>query len=69
MRLLVVFALFVAVGEVIAVSMGLLLDDIAPSVSLPIALALIFAVLYLSFPAAVIATRRSAAHEEKTTTV
>ncbi|MBN9051444.1 MAG: hypothetical protein J0H78_18460 [Rhizobiales bacterium] len=58
MRLMVVYALLVIVGEIAAVELGLYLDAVVPSFSLPIALALFFSVLVVMWPAAVFITER-----------
>jgi hypothetical protein len=65
MQLLLVYAGFVVVGEVMAAGLGLYLDHVAPTLALPIALSLIFCVLYLAFPVAVIATRSRARRAEQ----
>jgi hypothetical protein len=58
MRLMLVYIVFVIVGEAIAVNLGLYLDGVVPAMSLPIALALFFSVLVLAWPVAVSVTER-----------
>ncbi len=58
MRLMVVYALLVILGEIAAVELGLYLDGVLPSLSLPIALALFFSVLVVMWPIAVFVTER-----------
>lgn len=58
MRLMLVYALLVIVGEIAAVELGLYLDAVVPSFSLPIALALFFSVLVFMWPVAVFITER-----------
>lgn len=58
MRLMLVYLVLVVVGEFAAVELGLYLDSVAPSFSLPIALALFFSVLVMMWPVAVFITER-----------
>ena len=68
MRLLIVYILLVVAGEFVAVQIGFYLDDAFPSWSLPIALALFFAVLGLMWPLAVYVTERWWNPDEKINT-
>ena len=47
MLLLLVYAVLVALGELVAVGLGLYLDTVFPQLSIPIALSLFFGVLVL----------------------
>ena len=58
MRLLVVYVLIVVAVELIAVQIGLYLDHVFPTFSVPLALGLFFAVLGLGWPVAVYVTDR-----------
>jgi hypothetical protein len=58
MRLLVVYVLIVVAVELLAVQIGLYLDQAFPAFSLPLALGLFFAVLGLGWPIAVYITDR-----------
>lgn len=58
MWLMVVYVVLVVVGELIAVELGLYLDQMYPTLAVPIALALFFGMLVLAFPPAVWITRR-----------
>jgi hypothetical protein len=58
MLLLLVYLVFVIVGESGAVGLGLYLDHAAPTLSIPIALALFFSVLAAGWPLAVYVTER-----------
>lgn len=58
MRLMLVYVLLVIVGEIAAVELGLYLDSVVPTFSLPIALALFFSVLVVMWPLAVFITER-----------
>lgn len=58
MRLMAVYILLVVIGEVVAVELGLYLDGVLPTLSVPIALALFFSVLVAMWPAAVGVTEK-----------
>ena len=58
MALLIVYVLLVAVGEVFAAMLGIYLDRVSATWSLPIALALVFSVIAFSWPLAVFVTDR-----------
>ena len=53
MWIMVVYILIVAVNELIVVTIGLVLDRIAPIASLPVSLTLFFAVLWFGWLLAV----------------
>lgn len=53
MVLLAIYVVLVVIGEVIAIQIGLFLDGTFPTVSIPIALSLFFAVMALAWPIAV----------------
>jgi uncharacterized membrane protein len=53
MRLLLVYILLVAIGEVAAVEVGLLLAPIAPALSMPTSLVLIFGTLGVAWLVAI----------------
>jgi hypothetical protein len=58
LRLLAVYVLIVVAVELAAVRIGLYLDHVFPTFSLPIALGLFFAVLWVGWPIAVYITER-----------
>jgi len=58
MSLLIVYAVMVSVGEVFAAMLGIYLDGVSPTWSLPIALALVFGVIAAAWPLSVYATDR-----------
>lgn len=58
MAVMVVYVIAVIIGETGAVELGFILDKIAPTFSLPIALALFFGVLALMWPISVKITER-----------
>ena len=53
MWILIVYVVIVLVGESIAIALGLYLDRVYPSASLPTSLTLFFAILWLSWLLAV----------------
>ena len=57
MWLLIVYVVLAAMGELLAVAIGLYLDGVFPALSLPIALTLIFAMLVLAWYPAVWITK------------
>lgn len=58
MWLMIVYVAVALVGEFVAVELGLYLDNIYPTLAVPIALALFFGVLVLAFPPSVWLTKR-----------
>ena len=58
MSLLIVYVVLVGIGEVFAALLGLYLDNVSPTWSLPIALTLVFGVIALAWPVSVYATDR-----------
>jgi uncharacterized membrane protein len=54
MALMGIYVVLVIVGEVIAVMVGLSLDETFPTLSLPIALSLFFSVLAVMWPVAIL---------------
>jgi hypothetical protein len=58
MWLMIVYVVVALVGEVVAVELGLYLDNVYPTLAVPIALTLFFSVLVLAFPPSVWLTKR-----------
>ena len=58
MWLRVVYVAIALAGEFVAVELGLYLDNIYPTMAVPIALSLFFGVLVLAFPPAIWITER-----------
>jgi hypothetical protein len=53
MWLMVIYVVIALLGELVAVELGLYLDNIYPTLAMPIALTLFFGVLVLAFPPSV----------------
>ena len=58
MQLLIVYVAFVVAADLVAIQIGLVFDRVMPSLSLPIALGMFFAVFGLMWPLAVYVTER-----------
>ena len=58
MSVMLIYVVCVALSETLAVEIGLYLDNLAPTYSLPLALTLFFAALFFSWPVAVKITER-----------
>jgi hypothetical protein len=68
MWIMVVYVLIVVVSEVIVVAIGLTLDRIYPTLSLPVSLSLFFAVLWFAWILAVRLTEPKRAKRAKRAT-
>ena len=68
MWIMVVYVLIVVVSEVIVVAIGLTLDRIYPTLSLPVSLSLFFAVLWFAWILAVRLTEPKSAKRAKRAT-